>query len=438
MRPTTALLRRALLAAAASAAAALAGCSHHLMPTPVGFDERGGDPFARTVAAEKDLETKVFIAADRKIAKQPYDAAHYFSDTRTNQLQVGVATISIRGDKLDWPLLERLSREDRRSQRPTIKLTGYDEFGPIWTGPREVDHEQDLDEIVVRRFMEAIDEELARSGGDEIFIFIHGFNTTFPSNSEIAGELLHYLGRRGAMILFAWPSQGSLLEYSVDKTTANYSVRSLRILLETLAARSKATRVHILAHSAGAPIAVDAIWQLRLMHYAQAPEVTRKQLKLGRLLLVAPDMDLGEFANAVADETTDVPERTTLYISTHDRALDISQWINGFARLGSPMQDLKPAQLLALRKIGNVDVVDVAAAERGHGSWLGHSYFHDDPWVSTDVLLNLRFGTHVRDRGLVMNEKQNVFVFPDGYEDAARAAARKVVDADAKDAKDAK
>ncbi|MFO0962951.1 MAG: alpha/beta hydrolase [Phycisphaerales bacterium] len=435
MRPTTAPLRRALLTAAATGAAALAGCSQHLMPTPVGFDEHGGDPFARTVAAEQDLEATVFIAADRKLEKKPGDAAHTFTDTRANKIQMGVATISIHAEKLDWPMLERLSREEQRPERPTIKLTGYEEYGPVWAGAKEVDHEQELDESVTRRFTQAIDDQLARSGGDEIYIFIHGFNTTFPSNSAIAGELFHYLGRRGAMVMFAWPSQGSLLEYQVDKTTANYSVRSLRILLEMLASRTKASRIHILAHSAGAPIAVDAIWQLRLMHYAQAPEKTREQLKLGRLLLVAPDMDLGEFANAVADETTDLPQRTTLYISTHDRALDISQWINGFARLGSPLQELRPPQLLALRKLGNVDVVDVAAAELGHGSWLGHSYFHDDPWVSTDVLLNLRWGVHAHDRGLKMDDKNNVFVFPDGYKDAARAAARKAVEADGKAAK---
>jgi hypothetical protein len=60
------------------------------------------------------------------------------------------------------------------------------------------------------------------------------------------------------------------------------------------------------------------------------------------------------------------------------------------------------------------------------GSWLGHSYFHDDPWVSTDVLLTLADGMLPAERGLVRDPKASVFTFPADYPAKAAAAALRV------------
>jgi hypothetical protein len=137
-------------------------------------------------------------------------------------------------------------------------------------------------------------------------------------------------------------------------------------------------------------------------------------------------MDLGDFENAVADGATAVPERTTIYISSHDKALDISAWIGGFARLGQPMSVLTPKNIAFLNEQEGVDIVDVFLAERMFGSWLGHSYFHDDPWVSTDVLLTLADGMLPAERGLVRDPKASVFTFPADYPAKAAAAALRV------------
>jgi esterase/lipase superfamily enzyme len=153
----------------------------------------------------------------------------------------------------------------------------------------------------------------------------------------------------------------------------------------------------------------------------------REALRLGRLVMVAPDMDLDDFRDCVADGATEVPERTTLYVSSRDKALDFSAWMAGFARLGQPMQELTPKRVEFLEDDANVDVVDVVGAEDRVGSWLGHSYFHEDPWVSTDVLLTLATGAHPLDRGLQRDGEKKVFAFGKQYPDRARAAAIKIL-----------
>jgi esterase/lipase superfamily enzyme len=153
----------------------------------------------------------------------------------------------------------------------------------------------------------------------------------------------------------------------------------------------------------------------------------RKDLRLGRLVLVAPDMDLGDFRDAVADGATALPERVSIYVSSRDKALDISSGIAGFARLGRPLDILTPGMVEFLEDDANVDLVDVSRAEAKLGSWLGHSYFRDDPWASTDVLLALGWGAHPLDRGLQRDPKHNVYTFGDSYPDRARTAAKRLL-----------
>lgn len=120
-----------------------------------------------------------------------------------------------------------------------------------------------------------------------------------------------------------------------------------------------------------------------------------------QLVLVAPDMDLGVFENAIHDEMVGVPENMSIYFSTRDRALDFSAWIYGFARLGEPLTELSEKDMAFLRDHPDVSLIDVAGAEKKHGSWLGHSYFHNDPWVSSDVLMLMRHHVDPAGRGLI-------------------------------------
>lgn len=419
--------------AATILAAAQWGCAVTLMPTPVGHDLEGGDPFRRTPASMRTVPVAMHVATNRKpLPAGPGDGAARagarYGNDRGQLLRLGTMHVAFDGVDGRWDRLVEVSRTDRRASDPPVRLERIEEIGPLWTGPTGLDPDPALDADVTDRFARSIDAQLAASTRKEVFVFLHGFNTTLEDNAALSAQLFHYLGRDGAFVQFEWPSRGSVWDYTADKSSADASVRTFRQFLSHVVRRTRAERVHLIAHSAGAPIAVLAIQQLRLMDAGRSAAEVRSALRLGRVVLVAPDMDLTEFRDAVADGATELPERLTVYVSSRDRALDISAWMASFARLGRPLDALTPAQLEFLERRANVDVIDVAAAERRLGTWLGHSYFHDDPWVSTDVLLALGTGLAPSDRGLRFDDGRKVWAFGEDYPALARAAARRVLE----------
>ena len=67
-------------------------------------------------------------------------------------------------------------------------------------------------------------------------VFVHGYNEDFPDASRMAAQFADDLKFSGPVILFSWPSQGSLTSYTVDETNAQWSqahfVEEMSALLE--------------------------------------------------------------------------------------------------------------------------------------------------------------------------------------------------------------
>lgn len=393
-----------------------------LMPTPVGFERGGADLFDETVPAERTTKVQVFAASNRAVdpAAPP---GGYLTDRRSLVVRLCSLEVELGRPGQTWQSFADAAREPGRTEGPPMALASLTDFGGVWPGPRELEPRAELGAEAIDRFAGAIDAALDRSGGEVLYVYVHGFDTTVAKNAAYAAEVFSYLGRRGAIVLFEWPSQASVIDYAEDKTAARASVRTFRKFLELLSKRTQAKRIHILAHSAGAPIALMAIDELRLLHHPIPAREAGRLLRLGRLLLVAPDMDFFEAFDALADGATDLPERVTVYDNRGDRALALAQWISGSTRLGNSLDRLDPGDLRYLRWHGNVDVVEVGNAERHAGSWLGHRYFWKDPWVSTDLLLTLATDATPAERCLVFDPKRLVSGFGDDYPARIRAAA---------------
>ena len=72
-----------------------------------------------------------------------------------------------------------------------------------------------------------------------------------------------------------------------------------------------------------------------------------------------------------------------------------------------------------------VKLIDVAAAENV-ASGNGHGYFVKSPWVSTDILLTLKHGSHPHKRGLRYNRVEAAWVFPESYPQKIRQVAEQI------------
>lgn len=402
---------------------ALSGCQTTLMPTPIVFDDNV-DPFAHTPNDIRTTTSEVFIVTDRKPSGKQ-EPASFYSKKRDEALWIALAEVDL-GKSMSWEELREQSLTSHRSMKPNIGLVSLDQYGALWKEIPTHPTNEFTDEQVTRAFLDAVQAKLDRSLRKEIFIFVHGFNTAVDDNTELAAELFHYLGDDGVFMSYEWPSRHSVFDYSKDKANARYSTRYFRLLLEFLAEHTQAERINILAHSAGAPVAVEAVRELRLMLVHEDASNIQRHYRIGHLVLFAPDMDLAQFVNAEHDGLHLIAESISIYISTSDKALNFSAWVYGFARLGEPLKALRPKDLENLRHIANLEVIDVAAAEKNHGSFLGHSYFHEDPWVSSDMIMLLRHGATPEERGLTRPDDNPIWGFPPDYPQRARAAARKL------------
>ena len=399
----------------------LGGCQRHLVTTPTVVSEGHVNPFVHVVPEYQNSEATVFVASART-ASGKTNPAQFYTTNRSREVRVGLATLEI-GPGMTWDELVKESMAAKRSHNPEIKLTAYEEYGPLWSTawPPDFRFHRDWDAPGVDRgpgdrFVEAIERHLAISRRKQITVYVHGFNARFDKNLKLASEFWHYMSRDEVMISFDWPSKGSLFSYEVDKSNANFAIRQFRELLEFLAAYTSAERINIIAHSAGNPIAVEALRQLSLMLYDLDNQEAQRRTKIGRVVLAAPDMDLDAALSAGVDGAGRVTTGILVYASRRDRALGFAGGVFGDVRLGNSIGKLTEDERKAL--IGNdTQWIDVTTAENHSSTFLGHSYFHDNPWVSSDLMLFLRTGATAEERGLVRDMETGFLAFPDDYEE---------------------
>ncbi|MCA9286116.1 MAG: alpha/beta fold hydrolase [Phycisphaerales bacterium] len=398
-----------------------AGCSGMvLMKTPAVVDKGGVDPFVDVAPENQNTSAVVFTASGRTVSGHP-EPARFYTNKRSREVRLGIATIEI-GEGMTWDELVEESRLAHRDRQPRISTTAFEEYGTLWTTAWPPDYRyfgnwdaSGVDREPAERFAAAVDSMLDRSRERQITIFVHGFNTRFTDNLGLAAEFWHYMARDGVMISFDWPSQGDLFSYHVDKANAAFAVRQFRELLEFLAAHTSADRINIFAHSAGAPVAAEAVQQLSLMYSTLSDEEARHRSKIGRVVLAAPDMDLDQALTAGVDGAGRLTQGVAVYASQKDAALKFSGGVFGNVRLGRSIGKLTSEERQAL--IANQSQwIDVTRAQGPFPSLIGHSYFHENPWVSSDLMLFLALGVPPADRGLVRDEKTGFLVFPDDYE----------------------
>ncbi|WP_158278089.1 alpha/beta hydrolase [Caulobacter endophyticus] len=317
------------------------GTVEHASPLPA---SRGGFKSAKPPPADPFVHTRIHFATDRK--------SHPDKTT-------GVGFGAERGDKLVLGECEVSFPLDRRPgelPRPTIwKL----EFKP---DPKKHVMLQKVVTQAEQVFYDGIKAKLDETKGREAFVFIHGYNVSFESAALRTAQLALDLKFDGAPILYSWPSNGKVAAYVVDHNNAVGSAERLGAFLETLAARTGAKRVHIIAHSMG--------------NQALCAALDRLSLTLGgskvvhHVALAAPDVDADQFRQ-MSKGVCKAAATVTLYASSKDLAIRASKKVNGHPRAGEP-----------LVIVPGVDTVDASAVGT---DFLSHGYFSDDRSMLEDI-----------------------------------------------------
>ncbi len=402
---------------------ALPGCGKDtLMETPAILALGLADPYKFTPQEFRTTTTPVFVAAPRMLSTDPDGPGDVYTNERSPLVRLGRATVEI-GAGMTWDEVAAQSVAVERSQNPEVVLTAYEDYGTLWNSHptpgfrfyRDYDF-ADVDRAASERWISEINERLGHSLRKQIYVYVHGFNTKFEKNTRICAEFLHYMARDGVMISFDWPSEGSVFSYQDDKANSEVAVRQFRNLLEALADESDASRINIIAHSAGTPIVVEALREVSLRHFDRPDDEARSSTKLGRVVLAAPDMDYWVAMSAGMDGVRRITDGIAVYASRRDRALGLSGRIFGDVRLGNVIGKLPPPVVQEMIR-NEAGWVDVTAANERYPSLLGHSYYHQNPMVSSDIMLYLFVGATPEERGLVRDTETGFLIFPDDYEE---------------------
>lgn len=291
---------------------------------------------ASRVAAvsEPDRQVNMLFATNRR------GDGYEFTGERGDDLRYGMAAVSV-------PENHRMGRLEQPRKLQLFSIT-------LWESaldPRE--------HFVVRAVEPLTEEGWRKSaeGSSEAMIFVHGFNTSFSEALLRAGQVFWDLQYRGLPIVFSWPSRGGVLQYEYDRNSALASRAAFIEILRKLRLAG-VQRVHVLAHSMGNFVVLDA-----LANHSHTSEPLRVQ----ELLMAAPDVDCDHYLK-IAPHVRTIVDGMTLYASSKDRALLLSKRVAGsIERAG----DVPAGGPIVVAGVDTIDVTEVGAEllGLGHGSY---------------------------------------------------------------------
>lgn len=238
-------------------------------------------------------------------------------------------------------------------------------------------------------FFSLLHEAINKSTERDAFVFVHGFNTTFADAARRTAQLAYDLGFEGAPIMYSWPSNEKVLGYVRDSETVSFTWKNLQSFLNQIVSHTKATNIHLIAHSMGNVLLTRALESLR--------QSAEKPL-FNQVILAAPDIDAGYFKEYIVPAIKGTSRRITLYASSADRALAASKMLRtGYSRAGESGDDIVV--------VNGIDTID---ASEVNTDFLGHGYFAETMPLINDIFHLLRNDLPPDKRNLRPREKDLV------------------------------
>lgn len=210
-------------------------------------------------------------------------------------------------------------------------------------------------------FTAQLKAEIARSQRKEAFIFIHGYNNSFPMAVERTAQLAIDLEIDGAPLMYSWPSAGSVFSYRADRQQiVPETIEDLKTFLTLVANQSGAERLHIIAHSMGNEFLLGALQSLA-EGSADAP-------LFEQIVFASPDVDADEFAAGLS-RLTGLASHLTLYASSKDNALKASRRFNRSGRRAGESDEP-----LILDGLATIDTTVASVGGLGHADLFGPAF----------------------------------------------------------------
>jgi len=175
-------------------------------------------------------------------------------------------------------------------------------------------------------------------------LYVHGFFTSFERGCRRASLLQDSLDLSGQLVLFSWPSDGTMFNYTHDESDLYWSVDPLHRIMLEMVDRFGTGKANVLAHSLGARGVMLAL--VRLVQAKQSSEPL-----FNHVVLIAPDIDAGVFEQYLP-MIRPLAQNITVYTSSNDSPLALSSQVHGYPRLGQAGAHLEG--------LSGIDIVDIS------------------------------------------------------------------------------
>jgi esterase/lipase superfamily enzyme len=208
----------------------------------------------------------------------------------------------------------------------------------------------------------------------QLFIYLHGFNSTFEEAAIRTAQMGVDLKIKGAVSFFSWPSNGKPYpaSYRKDASRVVNSEEEITTFLLRTATDTAADSVILFAHSMGSRALT------RSLHSIVAKVAAGTAVKFAQIIFAAPDIEAKRFSE-IAAAFNSVANNTTMYVSSKDKALWVSEYLSDSDRAGftPPVTIIPPMDTIECTE------VDLTV--------LGHSYYAEAADVLHDIfdLINL-------------------------------------------------
>ncbi len=406
-----------------------------LLPAPDVYAKKLVNPFPKENVMDSSPYKGILYVTDRLPSSRDFDEI-YYRNKRGGFLRLGIADIEIerqngfvRTESI-WKELVEISTTKERDQSYALQVKELKELGIFDRSGnvfREIPIKGGTLHEPTQKFTKLINQKLAMSRKKDVYIYVHGYNTVFEYSLLTGLELWHYLGYDGVFIAYAWPTTPRGLAYFADMDTARVTSRNLRFFLEYLSEETNVENIHIVAHSMGTRVVTFALEDIALMYQGKTYPEIKKKVKVGNVILIGSDVEVTIFGGYLLDGILDTTKSLTIYTSDNDTALSASRWLFERQRLGESWRNRKVSMAgkKYLKKNKKLRIIDVTEAEDADVG-LGHSYFIDSMWVSSDVLLTLGYDLSPKQRGLVLDNKTNMWHFSEDYLERVATELKKI------------
>lgn len=216
----------------------------------------------------------------------------------------------------------------------------------------------DVTPLDKENFYAQLGQYIGAAPSKDVFVFIHGYNSSFEDAARRAAQLAYDLDFDGTPMMYSWPSRASTSAYTVDEAVVHLSGQKLSHFLEDVVANSGAERIHLIAHSMGNRALIEALQALNARL-----DPAQRNAPFDQVIFTAPDVDRDYFLE-VFDTIRKLADRVTLYASDNDVALQSSKILHGAPRAGQAGASMITHE--------NLDSIDMSAVE---ADLLGHTYF---------------------------------------------------------------